>query len=107
MFPANPFGIFSNLKSRKNEFSNGSTKVRKIEEGDLFQSFEYELPYSSGPKYFEARLALFGDEGVMVTVRETTPTVRAYQQLESSENRYRAFLESHTDIIFRKNLDNE
>ena len=44
-----------------------------MEEGDLFQSFEYELPYSSWPKYFEARLALFGDEGVMVKVRETTP----------------------------------
>ena len=76
-----------------------------MEEGDLFQSFEYELPYSKGSKHFEARLALFGDEGVMVTVRETTPTVRAYKQLENSENRYRAFLDSHPDIILRLNLD--
>ena len=31
--------------------------------------------------------------------------VRAFQQLENSEYRYRVFLESHPDIIFRMNLD--
>ena len=33
-------------------------KIRLLEEGDLIQSFDYELPYASGPKHFEARLAL-------------------------------------------------
>ncbi|MEK9837408.1 MAG: PAS domain S-box protein, partial [Deltaproteobacteria bacterium] len=42
---------------------------------------------------------------MLVTVRETTPMVRAFQQLENSEYRYRVFLESHPDIIFRMNLD--
>ncbi len=80
-------------------------KIRLLEEGELIQSFDYELPYASGSKHFEARLALFGEEEVLVTVRETTPMVRAFQQLENSENRYRVFLESHPDIIFRMNLD--
>ena len=80
-------------------------KIRLLEEGELIQSFNYELPYASGAKHFEARLALFGEEEVLVTVRETTPMVRAFQQLENSENRYRVFLESHPDIIFRMNLD--
>ena len=80
-------------------------KIRLLEEGDLIQSFDYELPYASVSKHFEARLVLFGEEEVLVTVRETTPMVRAFQQLENSENRYRAFLESHPDIIFRMNLD--
>ena len=80
-------------------------KIRLLEKGNLNQSFNYELPYASGSKHFEARLALFGEEEVLVTVRETTPMVRAFQQLENSEYRYRAFLESHPDIIFRMNLD--
>ncbi|MCH2295805.1 MAG: PAS domain-containing protein, partial [SAR324 cluster bacterium] len=80
-------------------------KIRLLEEGELIQSFDYELLYASGSKHFEARLALFGEEEVLVTVRETTPMVRAFQQLENSEYRYRAFLESHPDIIFRMNLD--
>ena len=80
-------------------------KIRLLEKGNLNQSFNYELPYADGPKHFEARLALFGEEEVLVTVRETTPMVRAFQQLENSENRYRVFLESHPDIIFRMNLD--
>ena len=82
-----------------------SEKIRMLEKGNLNQSFNYELPYASGSKHFEARLALFGEEEVLVTVRETTPMVRAFQQLENSENRYRVFLESHPDIIFRMNLD--
>ena len=32
-------------------------------------------------------------------------SVTVYQQLENSENRYRAFFDSHPDIIFRMNLD--
>ena len=80
-------------------------KIRLLEKGNLNQSFNYELPYADGPKHFEARLALFGEEEVLVTVRETTPMVRAFQQLENSEYRYRVFLESHPDIIFRMNLD--
>ena len=40
-----------------------------------------------------------------MTVAECDGTVRAFQQLENSEYRYRAFLESHPDIIFRMNLD--
>ncbi len=80
-------------------------KIRLLEKGNLNQSLDYELFYASGSKHFEARLALFGEEEVLVTVRETTPIVRAFQQLENSENRYRIFLESHPDIIFRMNLD--
>ncbi|MEC7424552.1 MAG: PAS domain-containing protein, partial [SAR324 cluster bacterium] len=82
-----------------------SEKIQLLEKGNLNQSFNYELPYASGSKHFEARLALFGEEEVLVTVRETTPMVRAFQQLENSEYRYRVFLESHPDIIFRMNLD--
>ena len=52
-------------------------KIRLLEAGDLIQSFDYELPYASGSKNFEARLALFGEEGMLVTVRETTPMVCA------------------------------
>ena len=63
-------------------------KIRLLEEGELIQSFNYELLYASGSKHFETRLALFGKEEVLVTVRETTPIVRASQQLENSENRY-------------------
>ncbi len=80
-------------------------KIRLLEKGNLNQSFNYELPYASGAKHFEARLALFGEEEVLVTVRETTPMVRAFLQLENSEYRYRVFLESHPDIIFRMNID--
>ena len=76
-----------------------------LEKGNLNQSFDYELLYASGSKHFETRIALFGEEEVLMTVRETTPMVRVFQQLENSENRYRVFLESHPDIIFRMNLD--
>ena len=100
-----PLWHFFEPEIQKKWIQQWEDKIRMMEEGDLFQSFEYELPYPSGPKHFEPRLALFGDEGVMVTVRETTPTVRAYQKLECFENRYRAFLVSHPDFILRLNLD--
>ncbi|MEC7563337.1 MAG: PAS domain S-box protein, partial [SAR324 cluster bacterium] len=80
-------------------------KIRLLEEGELIQSFNYELPYASGSKHFEARLALFGEEEVLVTVRETTPMVRAFQQLEKSENRYEALFSSYPDFIFRMNFE--
>ena len=38
-----------------------SEKIRLLEKGNLNQSFNYELPYASGLKHFEARLALFGE----------------------------------------------
>ncbi|MED5289506.1 MAG: hypothetical protein VX417_05915, partial [SAR324 cluster bacterium] len=80
-------------------------KIQLLEKGKLNQSFNYELPYVTGSKHFEARLALFGEEEVLVTFRETTPMVRVFQKFQNSENRYWAFLESHPDIIFRMNLD--
>ncbi len=82
-----------------------SEKIRLLEKGNLNQSFNYELPYASGAKHFEARLALFGKEEVLVTVRETTPTVRAFQQLEKSENPYEALFSSYPDFIFRMNFE--
>ncbi len=82
-----------------------SEKIQLLEKGNLNQSFNYELPYASGSKHFEARLALFGEEEVLVTVRETTPMVRAFQQLEKSENRYEALFSSYPDFIFRMNFE--
>ncbi len=37
-------------------------KIRLLEKGNLNQFFDYELLYADGPKHFEARLALFGEE---------------------------------------------
>ena len=80
-------------------------KIRLLEKGKLNQSFNYQLLYASESKHFEARLALFGEEEVLVTVRETTPIVRAFQQLEKSENRYEALFSSYPDFIFRMNFE--
>ncbi|MEC8237986.1 MAG: PAS domain-containing protein, partial [SAR324 cluster bacterium] len=82
-----------------------SEKIQLLEKGKLNQSFNYELPYASESKHFEARLALFGEEEVLVTIRETTPKVRAFQQLEKSENSYEALFSSYPDFIFRMNFE--
>lgn len=77
--------------------------VAAVEHGGV-QSLEYVLPFSSGPRHYEARLVATGvEDHVLAIVRDITDRKHAEIALRQSELQYRMLLERASDALVISN----
>ncbi|MDX2230938.1 MAG: PAS domain S-box protein [Leptolyngbyaceae cyanobacterium bins.349] len=69
------------------------------------QLYEYQIEIEGEVRYEEARIAICGENEVLVIVRDVTDLYRAEAALRSSEATNRAMLAAIPDLLFRINRD--
>jgi PAS domain S-box-containing protein len=65
------------------------------------QVHEFQLRTSDGVRFQEARIAVSGDDEVLVIIRDITDRKQIEVALHQSEARYRAIVEDQTELICR------
>jgi PAS domain S-box-containing protein len=80
------------------------TIERAFYEGAV-QTLDYSLPKHNGLRDYEARIALGGDNDVVVIARDVTERKLAERAREESERRYREIVEQARDVVYVHDLE--
>ena len=79
--------------------------IRKALKTGQMQVFGYQLDFPEGPRYYEARMVVCGENETLTIVRNITESKRAEDTLRQSEERYRSFVHNFMGIAFHGRMD--
>jgi PAS domain S-box-containing protein len=79
--------------------------IRKALETCRMQVFEYQLDFPEGPRHYEGRMVVSGENETLTIVRNITESKRAEKALTESKGRYRSFVKNYKGIAFQGKMD--
>jgi PAS domain S-box-containing protein len=79
--------------------------IRKALETGQMQVFGYQLDFPEGPRIYEARMVVCGENETLTIVRNITESKRTEDALRESEDRYRSFVMNFQGIAFHGRMD--